>query len=146
MDNEVLNLEQAMEFFGVSERTMIKLLREEQIPARKIGREWRFNRTALLNQLGEGSSINYLNQIEQYRVATDTNGNVPELLDQINESLVTLDAGKTNLRTLLPEMDRDVYLPENATLRVSYKSQREIEKITFKVFWPITGKTEQTNI
>ena len=72
MDSDVLNLEQAIEFFGVSERTMIKLLREERIPARKIGREWRFSKTALLRWLGEGDSVNYLNQTEPYRVANDT--------------------------------------------------------------------------
>ncbi|MCL2460465.1 MAG: helix-turn-helix domain-containing protein, partial [Euryarchaeota archaeon] len=33
---------------------MIKLLREERIPARKVGREWRFSRTALLRWLGDG--------------------------------------------------------------------------------------------
>ncbi|MCL2574048.1 MAG: helix-turn-helix domain-containing protein [Defluviitaleaceae bacterium] len=59
MDNEILNLEQAMELFGVSERTMIKLLREENVPARKIGREWRFSKTALLRWLGEGNSASY---------------------------------------------------------------------------------------
>ena len=46
MDEHILNLEQAVEFIGVSEKTLIKLLREEHIPARKIGREWRFSREA----------------------------------------------------------------------------------------------------
>jgi excisionase family DNA binding protein len=67
MDNEILNLEQAMELFGVSERTMIKLLREENVPARKIGREWRFSKSALLRWLGEGDSANYQNHAEQYQ-------------------------------------------------------------------------------
>ncbi len=145
MDSEILNLEQAIEFFGVSERTMIKLLREEQIPARKIGREWRFSKTALLTWLGEGSSINYLNQIEQYRVATDTKGQVPELLAQISTALETLESGNAPLKTLLPELEGTVALPDEATLRVSYKRQREIEKLTFKVFWPTADKTEQVN-
>lgn len=37
MDNDVLNLEQSIEFFGVSERTMIKLLRENVFPQEKLG-------------------------------------------------------------------------------------------------------------
>lgn len=137
MDDDILNLEQAMEFFGVSERTMIKLLREERIPARKIGREWRFSKSALLNWLGEGSSINYLNQTEQYRIASDTKADMPDLLEQIREALNTLTANGRNIRELLPELNDDISLPEEAVLRVSYKRQREIEKLTFKIFWPL---------
>lgn len=136
MDNEVLNLEQAMEFFGVSERTMIKLLREERIPARKIGREWRFSKNALLNWLGEGNSINYLNQAEQYRVAHDTKASMPDLLEQIKEAVDKLEANDINIHDLLPDLGEDISLPDDATLRVSYKRQREIEKLTFKIFWP----------
>ena len=137
MDSEVLNLEQAIELFGVSERTMIKLLREERIPARKIGREWRFNRSALLDWLGKGDSINYLNQTEQYRVAIDTKASIPEVLAQIEASVTRLKSGDSNIRQLLPELDGNIPLPDEATLRVSYKRQREIEKLTFKIFWPI---------
>jgi len=137
MDNDILNLEQAIEFFGVSERTMIKLLREERIPARKTGREWRFSRSALLNWLGEGDSVNYLNQTELYRVANDTKEEMPDLLMQISDSLDKLKNNGGNMRVLLPEMEKDVCLPDNATLRVSYKRQRGIEKLTFKIFWPI---------
>lgn len=137
MDNDILNLEQAMEFFGVSERTMIKLLREERIPARKIGREWRFSKIALLNWLGEGNSVDYLNQAEQYRVANDTKANMADLLEQIREAIDKLKANGTNIHELLPDLDEDISLPDDATLRVSYKRQREIEKLTFKIFWPI---------
>ncbi len=132
--DEVYNLEQAMQLFGVSERTMIKLLREERIPARKIGREWRFSKTALLDWLGSGVSSDYLNQMEQTRVATDIKGNVSNLLAKVDDSLVKLNKG-SNLRELLPELEEDIYLPEEATLRVSYKRQRELEKLTFKIFW-----------
>lgn len=137
MDNEVLNLEQAMEFFGVSERTMIKLLREEQLPARKIGREWRFNKTALLDWLGNGNSIDYLNQTEQYRIANDTTAGISELLTQVEESLNQLKDSRLNIRELLPALDGDISMPDEATLRVCYKRQREIEKLTFKIFWPL---------
>ena len=135
MDNDILNLAQAIEFFGVSERTMIKLLREESIPARKIGREWRFSKSALLRWLGEGDSINYLNQTELFRVAKDTESKMPDLLTQISDSLDKLRSSGFNMRVLLPEMEKDVCLPDDATLRVSYKRQREIEKLTFKIFW-----------
>ena len=135
MDDEVLNLEQAIAFFGVSERTMIKLLREERIPARKIGREWRFHKSALLRWLGEGDSVNYLNQTELYRVAEDTKAEMPDLLMRISDSLDKVKNSGGNMRALLPEMEKDACLPEEAILRVSYKRQREIEKLTFKIFW-----------
>ena len=139
MDNDVLNLEQAIEFFGVSERTMIKLLREERIPARKIGREWRFSKSALLKWLGEGDSVNYLNQTELYRISEDTLAEMPDLLDQISNSIDVLKGNDGNMRELLPKIEKDICLPDSATLRVSYKKQRDIEKLTFKIFW-LTGE------
>jgi len=59
MDKEILNMEEAAEFFNVSIKTFIKLLKEEQVPARKIGREWRFSRNALIQWLSSGDSKQY---------------------------------------------------------------------------------------
>ena len=137
MNSDILNLEQAIEFFGVSERTMIKLLREERIPARKIGREWRFSKSALLRWLGEGNSVNYLNQAELYRVASDTKAKMSDLFMKIYESLNKLKDNGGSMHALLPEVEQGICLPDDATLRVSYKRQREIEKLTFKIFWLI---------
>jgi hypothetical protein len=47
MNNDILNLEQAIYFWGVGEKILIKLLRKGHIPARKIDREWRFSKEAL---------------------------------------------------------------------------------------------------
>ncbi|HBT17588.1 MAG TPA: hypothetical protein DEB05_11615 [Firmicutes bacterium] len=60
MPKEVLNLEEASELLGVSSKTLLKILREEEVPARKIGREWRFSRNALLNWLAAGNSLAYV--------------------------------------------------------------------------------------
>lgn len=59
MDKEILNIEEAAELFGVSVKTFIKLLKEEKVPARKIGREWRFSRKALIDWLAAGDSQLY---------------------------------------------------------------------------------------
>ncbi len=64
-ENEVLTLEEASQLFQVSSKTFLKLLREENIPARKIGREWRFSRTALLNWMAEGASHDYVSVEEE---------------------------------------------------------------------------------
>lgn len=59
MDKEILNMEEAAELFNVSVKTFIKLLKEEKVPGRKIGREWRFSRSALVDWLSSGDSQNY---------------------------------------------------------------------------------------
>ncbi|MDD5602742.1 MAG: methyltransferase domain-containing protein [Eubacteriales bacterium] len=56
---EILNLDDAAELFGVSVKTFIKLLKEEKVPARKIGREWRFSRSALIEWISRGDSQTY---------------------------------------------------------------------------------------
>jgi excisionase family DNA binding protein len=52
-------MEEAAELFGVSIKTFIKLLKEEKVPGRKIGREWRFSRQALISWLAVGDSQAY---------------------------------------------------------------------------------------
>lgn len=58
-EKEILNMEEAAELFNVSVKTFIKLLKEEKVPARKIGREWRFSREALIGWLSSGDSQTY---------------------------------------------------------------------------------------
>ena len=137
MDTNILNLSQASEFLGISEKTLIKLLREEHIPARKIGREWRFSREALVRWLAAGDSTNYINQNERYMVSEDTPGRSPDLFDGIESRLDSLRKNGNRIQALLPDLGRDVTIPREATLRVSYKQQREIEKLEFKIFWSL---------
>lgn len=137
MTDDILSLEQAIEFLGVSEKTIIKLLRAEHIPARKIGREWRFSREALLHWLASGDSINYINQNDRYMVSEDVPGTSSALFGKINEALSTLGENNNNIKTLLRELDRNITIPQEATLRISYKQQREVEKLEFKIFWDL---------
>jgi excisionase family DNA binding protein len=65
--NTILTLEEASHLFQVSTKTFLKLLREEDIPARKIGREWRFSRNALLAWMAAGSSQSYCSAEEAGR-------------------------------------------------------------------------------
>lgn len=73
MDKEILTMEDAAELFNVSIKTFIKLLKEEKVPARKIGREWRFSRTALINWLSSGDSMSY----------SSSEGEVKEFFDEL---------------------------------------------------------------
>ena len=52
-------------------------------------------------------------------------------------SLDFLRKNGNRIQALLPDLGRDVTIPREATLRVSYKQQREIEKLEFKIFWSL---------
>ncbi|MHC4378310.1 MAG: helix-turn-helix domain-containing protein [Planctomycetota bacterium] len=58
-DPEILNIEQAAQLLGVSVKTFNKVLHSQNLPARKIGREWKFSRRALIDWVGEGNSVDY---------------------------------------------------------------------------------------
>ncbi len=55
-DREILNIEEAAALLGVSVKTFNKVLHSEDMPARKIGREWKFSRRALIDWVGSGVS------------------------------------------------------------------------------------------
>lgn len=142
MENDILNLEQAIDFLKVSEKTLIKLLREEHIPARKIGREWRFSKQALIDWIASGDSISYINQSERYMFSEDTVGEPVSLFEKIDENIKTLNEQGYNIRSILKELNKDIEIPNDATLRISYKQQREIEKLEFKVFWNLRDSSK----
>lgn len=143
MDENILNVEQATEFLGVSEKTLIKLLREEHIPARKIGREWRFSKEALIKWIAAGDSTNYINKNEIYQVSEDSDGKARELLEGICETIHELSE-INNIKEIL-KIDKEVTIPEEASLRMSYKQQRDIEKLEFKIYWPIREEYKINN-
>ncbi|MDR3644352.1 MAG: helix-turn-helix domain-containing protein [Clostridia bacterium] len=135
MDESILNVEQAMDFLGISEKTLIKLLREEHLPARKIGREWRFSKTALTQWLSGGDSLNYINRTDYYRVSEDEQGKTSDLFESIRSKMELLKKDH-NLGQFL-QLEKEIGIPESAALRVSYKQQRDVEKLEFKIFWPM---------
>ena len=53
---DILNIDEAAELLGVSVKTFNKVLHSEDMPARKIGREWKFSRRALIEWVGSGRS------------------------------------------------------------------------------------------
>jgi excisionase family DNA binding protein len=55
-EREILNIDEAAELLGVSVKTFNKVLHSEDLPARKIGREWKFSRQALIEWVGSGRS------------------------------------------------------------------------------------------
>ncbi|MEL6906270.1 MAG: helix-turn-helix domain-containing protein [Planctomycetota bacterium] len=57
--DEILGVEEAAALLGVSAKTFNKVLHSEDVPARKIGREWKFSRRALIDWVGSGRSTEY---------------------------------------------------------------------------------------
>jgi excisionase family DNA binding protein len=56
---DILNIDQAAELLGVSVKTFNKVLHAQDLPARKIGREWKFSRQALIDWVGSGRSSKF---------------------------------------------------------------------------------------
>ncbi len=48
---EVLNLEEAATFLRVPKETVVRMVSRQGLPGRRLGREWRFLKTALDNWL-----------------------------------------------------------------------------------------------
>ena len=63
-DGEILTIEQAAQLMGVSVKTFNKVLHTQSIPARKIGREWKFSRKALIDWIGSGRSDDFYRESE----------------------------------------------------------------------------------
>jgi excisionase family DNA binding protein len=59
-EKEVLNLDEAAAFLGVSLRTFLRVLHTEDLPCRKVGREWKFSRSALVAWIASGRSRDFL--------------------------------------------------------------------------------------
>ena len=70
-EKEILNIEEAARLLGVSVKTFNKVLHAESIPARKIGREWKFSRQALVDWVGNGNSADFYRE-------NDRNGDADE--------------------------------------------------------------------
>lgn len=64
-EKEVLDFQEAAAFLGVSTKTFSKVLRTENLPGRKVGREWKFAKAALLAWLGSGSTRDYKDEEDE---------------------------------------------------------------------------------
>ena len=55
MDEEILDVNRAAKILGVSSRTVYNMARQGQIPAIRVGREWRFARKTLIDWVSKSS-------------------------------------------------------------------------------------------
>lgn len=59
----ILDVEGAAGLLGVSKYTIYRLIRKDELPTTKVGREWRFHRPTLIQWVAAGSSVNQLERI-----------------------------------------------------------------------------------
>ena len=59
MHKEILTIEEAAKLLQISRRSLYKIVREGEIPGRKVLNKWRFERAALKGWLNEGKKGGY---------------------------------------------------------------------------------------
>jgi len=57
---EILNIDEAAQLLGISTKTFQKVLRDGEVPGRKIGREWKFSRRALIDWVAAGRARDFI--------------------------------------------------------------------------------------
>jgi excisionase family DNA binding protein len=72
LNKDILNVEEAAALLGVSVKTFNKVLHAEDMPARKIGREWKFSRAALIEWVGSGRARDFYREAPASRHDTVT--------------------------------------------------------------------------
>ena len=58
MAEQLLTLEQVAEYLNVDKFTVYRLLADKDLPAFKVGNQWRFKRRMIENWLAKNSSAN----------------------------------------------------------------------------------------
>ena len=64
MLDELLDFDGARRFLDVGDKVLRKLLQETDIPARKLGNQWRFSKDALIKWVAEGKGKDYTSMRE----------------------------------------------------------------------------------
>ncbi|WAM35716.1 helix-turn-helix domain-containing protein [Caldicellulosiruptor acetigenus] len=137
MEKEVLNFEEAAEFLEISTKTLNQILKDEDIPARKIGREWRFSKHALLDWLGRGSSKDYFKNQTISRFEETRKGKTENLISHAKEILDTISREKS-----ITIEDRKFDFPDNVEMEVKIKKRSDSIKFELEFEWQTDEKGE----
>jgi excisionase family DNA binding protein len=62
---------------GISIKTFVKVLKEGEIPGRKIGREWKFSRKALVDWVGGARAKDFLRVRKKKHPPAETKRETP---------------------------------------------------------------------
>jgi excisionase family DNA binding protein len=89
---EVLNLEEAADYLRVSKGTVLRMIAQQGLPGRRVGKEWRFLRAALADWLREPSPKERL--LRQAGALADD----PDMAGLLKEIYVNRDRPETENR------------------------------------------------
>lgn len=67
----VMTLEDAADFLKVSSTTVYQLTRSGELPARKVGREWRFLKSQLVGYLKQGNDPVTVAEVESKKTGEE---------------------------------------------------------------------------
>lgn len=140
MDKDVFNFEEAARFLEISPKTFNQLLKDEDIPARKIGREWRFSKRALLDWLGKGSSKDYFKNQVITRYEEAKSGKTESLISHAKEILNVIAQDKT-----IEIEGKRFEFPENVEMEVKIKQRSDTVKFELEFEWQNIEKGESEN-
>ncbi|MEZ0536525.1 helix-turn-helix domain-containing protein [Caldicellulosiruptoraceae bacterium PP1] len=136
MEKEVLNLEEAAQFLGISTKTFSQILKDEDIPARKIGREWRFSKNALLDWLSKGSSKDYFtNKTLVSRYEYINAGRTSDIIEHSKELL-----NKIQTEKYIEIEGKYFEFPDNVVMEAKIKKRADTTKFELEFEWENTGK------
>lgn len=138
MEKEVLNFEEAAKFLEISSKTFNQLLKDEDIPARKIGREWRFSKKALLEWLGKGSSKDYFKNQIITRFEEVKSGKTENLISHAKEILDTIAQEKS-----ITIEDKRFEFPDNVEMEVKIKKRADTIKFELEFEWENEEKGDE---
>ncbi|WP_271628779.1 helix-turn-helix domain-containing protein [Caldicellulosiruptor sp. DIB 104C] len=138
MEKEVLNFEEAAKFLEISSKTFNQLLKDEDIPARKIGREWRFSKKALLEWLGKGSSRDYFKNQTITRFEEVKSGKTENLISHAKEILDTIAQEKS-----ITIEDKKFEFPDNVEMEVKIKKRVDTIKFELEFEWQNEEKGDE---
>lgn len=105
---EVLTAEEAAEFLGFNPVTIRLKARLGEIPGRKIGKEWRFSRTALLEWLREGEETARRGPVVVVLPDTDGNGFVATV-EEVPDITGRGETADEAYRDIMPELEAAFY-------------------------------------
>jgi excisionase family DNA binding protein len=106
-EKEVLNVREAAQFLGISERTLRQLIAEKRVPFARVGGSLRLRRTAL---------VGWLQQEEQRNVPFSSE-------DLIRERRAAVEADRM---TVVPTFDLKALIADKAALRKILEEQDQL--------------------
>lgn len=111
---EVLTAEEAAEFLGFNPVTVRLKARLGEIPGRKIGKEWRFSRTTLLDWLRDGEKPERRGPVVMVRADPKGNGFVATV-ESVPDIIGKGETEEEAYRDLMPELEAAFYAKKYRT-------------------------------